>query len=115
MVPAPGTQLVATYRSIEFAFAVHGHEESTSNTKYAHHSSFHGGDFQQTYRGDTGIRGTKGCAPKECVVSVLCSPRGSCPRCGVDLHAPALPWVAAEPQSHTPCAAPCPMLRPLVF
>lgn len=97
---------MATYRSIEFAFAIHGHEESASNTKYAHHSSFHGGDFQQTYRGDTGIRGTEGCALTECVVSVLRSPKGSHPQRGVDPHAPALLWVASEPQ---PRAAPRPM------
>lgn len=79
MFPSPGTSSVATYRSIEFAFAIHGHEESTSDTKYAHHSSFHRRDFQQTCRGNTGISGT---ALKECAVSVLCSPKGSHPRCG---------------------------------
>jgi len=115
MVPSPGTQQVATYRSIEFAFAIHGHEESTSNTKYAHHSSFHRGDFQQTYGRDTGIRGTKGCALRECVISVLHSSRRSHPQRGMYPHAPALLWVAIEPQPHASRAAPCTMLGPLFF
>lgn len=114
--PSPRTQTVATYRSIEFASAIHGHEESTSNTKYAHHSSFHRGDFQQTYIGDMGNQGDEVLCPEAvCVVSVLCSPRGSHPWCGVDPHAPALLWVATDPQPHAPRAAPYSMLGPLFF
>lgn len=112
--PPPDTHSVATYRSIEFPFAIHGHEESTSNTKYAHHSSFHGGDFQQTYRGDIGIRETKGCA-QECVVPMLPSPRSSHSRRGMDPHAQAPLWVATEPQPHAQRAPLCPMLGPLSF
>lgn len=114
MVPSPGTQSVATYRSIEFAFAIHGHEESTSNTKYAHHSSFHRGDFQQTYRGDMGIRGTKGRALKERVVSVLRSSKGS-HRVWWGSPRPSTAVGGHRTQPRAPRAAPCPMLGPLFF
>lgn len=93
-VPTPGTHSVATYRSIEFAFAVHGHEESTFDTEYAHHASFHRRNFQKTYTGDTEIRGTNGSA-LECVVTALCSP-------SVDPHIPVLLWAATG--SHPTCS-----------
>lgn len=104
MVPSPGMHSVATYRSIEFAFAIHGHEESTSDTKYAHHASFHRRNFQQTYRGDTGIRGTKGCA-LECVVTVLRSPTGSHPLCGSPYSSTAV----GGHRTPASCSTCCPM------
>lgn len=44
---------MATYGSIQFAFAVHGYKESTFNTKDAHHSSFHWRNLQQTCKRGT--------------------------------------------------------------
>lgn len=103
--PSPSTQLVPTYRSIEFAFAIHGHEESASNTKYAHYSSFHRGDFQQTYGRDTGIRGTKGCGLRKCVMWVLHSSRGSYPQCSMDPCAPVLLGGRRTPASCLTCCS----------
>lgn len=109
-IPSPGTHSVATYRSIELAFAVHGHEESTFDTKYAHHTSFHRRNFQQTYTGDTEIRGTKGCA-LEHVVTVPRSPTGCHPQCASPHPSTAVGvHRAPNPTPHTPHAVLCPML-----
>lgn len=107
--PSPCTQMVATYRSIELASAIHGHEESTSNTKYAHHSSFHRGDFQQTYIGDMRNQGDKVLCPEGvCGVSPVLTQRfpflvwcGSpCPSTAVGGH-----------RSPASCPTCCPMLH----
>lgn len=95
---------MATYRSIEFAFAIHGHKKSASDTKYAHHASFHRRNFQQTYRGNTGIRGTKRRA-LGCVVTVLCSPAGCHPQWGSP-HPCTAVGGHTTPGSYSTC---CPM------